>query len=459
MAEEAAAEVMPIVSRQDLEANTQTNSVGATQDEKVALGDPHIIPDGGWQAWATVGGSWFISVCTFGYVNAYGVYQAYYIQTLLPSYSPSTISWIGSFQTCLLFLCGLVAGRLFDAGYFRPMMITGSVILIGSIFALSAVQVDGYYQVFLAQAIGQGLGLGIIYLPSLAVLGQHFKKRRSTAMGIAVSGSSVGGIVFPILLNNVFEERGFEWGVRAMGFFMLGALLLANLLMRSNYPKKQQALKVPSSLKLLRDPPYIVAVAGAWLIGLGLFFYIQLYAETVGISGSIAFYTLAIINAASILGRTLPNLIADKFGPITVLIPASTIAGALVFALLGITNIAGLIIVCILYGFFSGAYVSLLGPVFASMSDHVSEIGSVAGRQPLRVAANIIVRLRMGLAFAFLGFSALIGTPIDGALLGNGPEYFWWKAVLFSAVTMLAGCATLGVSWVLQGTKKGTRWV
>ncbi|KZP00827.1 MFS general substrate transporter [Calocera viscosa TUFC12733] len=443
MAEEAAAEVIPIEQREDLESSTPVNNVGVTGcDKEIEEANIHVIPDGGWQAWSTVAGSWFVSICSFGYVNAYGVYQAYYIQELLPSYSPSAISWIGSLQTCLLFLIGLVAGRLFDKGYFRHMMIIGSVVFIGSIFALSAVEVDGYYQVFLAQAVGQGLGLGIIYLPSLAVIGHHFKKRRNTAMGLSVSGSSLGGIIFPILLNNVFEQRGFKWGVRAMGFFMLGALLIANLLMIPNYPPRHQAMKPPSPLKLLHDPPYMVAVAGAWFLGLGLFFYIQLYAETVGISGTVSFYALAMINAASIVGRTLPNLIADKFGPITVLIPASTIAGALVFALLGIKNIAGLVIVCILYGFFSGAYISLIGPMFASMSDHVSEIG-----------------LRMGLAFALLGFSVLIGTPIDGALLGSGPVYFWWKAVLFSAVTMLAGCATLVISRQLLQKKKGKRWV
>ncbi|EJU01043.1 MFS general substrate transporter [Dacryopinax primogenitus] len=405
-----------------------------------------------------------MSMCTFGYINAYGVYQAYYVQTLLPSYSPSAISCIGSLQTCLLFLCGLVTGRLFDAGYFRPMMIGGGVLVVGCIFAQSAVQVDGYYQVFLSQAIGQGVGLGIVYLPSLAVLGQHFQKHRSTATGVAVAGSSFGGIVFPILLNNVFQSRGFQWSVRAMGFFQLGAMIIANLLMSTNYNPYQKAMKPPSPLKLLRDIP---CRCGGWNVDnrsrtlLHLFvtvlgvlckylrqasvFYIQLYAETVGISDTVAFYTLAIINAVSIFGRTLPNLLADKFGPLTVLIPCSVIAGTLVFTLLGVKNVAGLVIVCIMYSFWSGAYVSLAGPMFASMADNLSEIG-----------------LRMGLAFVFLGFSALIGTPIDGALLGEeGPSTLGGKLFFLAGqrkVTMLAGCGLLVVGWSLL-RKKNKRWV
>ncbi|KZT61355.1 MFS general substrate transporter [Calocera cornea HHB12733] len=364
-------------------ASSLTNVTDHKGDEAAVTTEPardaHVIPDGGLRAWATVGGCWIISMCTFGYVNTYGVYQAYYIETLLPSYSASAISWIGSLQTCLLFLAGLVAGRWFDAGYFQHMMVGGSILLVGCIFGLSAAEPDAYWQVFLAQAVGQGVGLGLLYLPSVAVVGHHFLKRRSIAMGIAATGSSVGGIVFPILLNNVFQERGFGWGVRALGFFMLGALLLANLLCSTNYHPHQRMMKPPSPIKLLRDPPYLFGVTSVCIIGLGLylvFFYVQLYAETQGISETVAFYTLAMLNGASVFGRTVPNYLADKVGPITVLIPASALAGTIVFALLGIRDVASLAVVCMLYGFFSGAYVSLLGPTFASMADDVSEIGS-----------------------------------------------------------------------------------
>lgn len=46
-----------------------------------------------------------------------------------------------------------------------------------------------------------GLGLGLTFLPSLSVVGHHFRARRALAVGVAISGSSAGGIVFPIMLN------------------------------------------------------------------------------------------------------------------------------------------------------------------------------------------------------------------------------------------------------------------
>ena len=46
-----------------------------------------------------------------------------------------------------------------------------------------------------------GFGLGLTFLPSLSIIGHHFRTRRALAVGIVISGSSAGGIVFPIMLN------------------------------------------------------------------------------------------------------------------------------------------------------------------------------------------------------------------------------------------------------------------
>lgn len=45
----------------------------------------------------------------------------------------------------------------------------------------------------------------------------------------------------------------------------------------------------------------------------------QVFAETHGISQSLTFYTLAILNAASIFGRISPNFLADKLGSLNLL--------------------------------------------------------------------------------------------------------------------------------------------
>ena len=69
---------------------------------------------------------------------------------------------------------------------------------------------------------------------------------------------------------------------------------------------------------------------------------------------------LSILNASSIFGRVLPNFVADKIGSYNMLIPMAFVTGVLIFAWLGIHDAAGMIVFAVLYGFFSGAYISLL---------------------------------------------------------------------------------------------------
>jgi hypothetical protein len=45
----------------------------------------------------------------------------------------------------------------------------------------------------LAQAVGIGIGVGLMFLPIVSVVSQYFFKRRSLAIGIATTGSSAGG--------------------------------------------------------------------------------------------------------------------------------------------------------------------------------------------------------------------------------------------------------------------------
>lgn len=65
----------------------------------------------------------------------------------------------------------------------------------------------------------------------------------------------------------------------------------------------------------------------------------------------------------------------------------------------------------------------------------------------------------MGLPFVALSVAALIGSPITGKLLGDGPDFHWWKASTFSGVTGLTGFTFLLVARFMQAKRKGTQKV
>ena len=90
----------------------------------------------------------------------------------------------------------------------HQMIALGSIIQVLSMLMLSLAHRNQYYQagpnityheidpepflqVFLAQAVGIGLGQSLLFLPSLTIIGHHFKCRRALATGIAVSVSLI----------------------------------------------------------------------------------------------------------------------------------------------------------------------------------------------------------------------------------------------------------------------------
>jgi MFS family permease len=129
-----------------------------------------------------------------GFTLTYGAFQAYYREVLLPSNSQSSISWIGTVQAWLLIFVGVLSGPLFDLGYFRSMLIIGNFLVVFGIMMLSLSTT--YWQVFLSQGVCMGLGAGLLYIPSLALVGIWFEKKRSLALGIVMSGIAVGGVIY-----------------------------------------------------------------------------------------------------------------------------------------------------------------------------------------------------------------------------------------------------------------------
>ncbi|TFY50494.1 hypothetical protein EVJ58_g11027 [Rhodofomes roseus] len=330
-------------------------------------------------------------------------------------------------------------------------MVFGSVLYVFSLFMVSLAHVTSYYQVYLSLGIGMGLGSGLLYVPAVAIQAHYWKERRALAMGVVITGSSFGGIIYPILLNQLLFDRqiGFGPSVRATAYLTLGLLVVANCLMllglstgtaKGNAPPPR-----PFSMRaVLTDVAYMVSVAGFFMVFWGLFFpyfYLQLFAVSHGLNATFGFYTLAILNAGSVFGRTMPNMLADHLGPLNMLTAVSFGAGILILALFGISSVASVAVFAVLYGFFSGAVLSLVSPALASLSPHPSQIGA-----------------RLGIAFFLGSVCNLTGTPIDGALLTAGP-YHWYRPIIFSATTILVGAFVIGVGRTLNARRRGTPWV
>lgn len=381
------------------------------------------IPDGGTAAWLQVLGSWVTLVATWGLVNTFGVFQAYYETTLLTSSSSSSISWIGSLQACLLQLVGVVAGPLYDAGYFRHLLISGLFLIVFGQFMISLG--TEYWHFLLAQGVCVGVGMGFIMLPSTAILSQYFTTKRAFAIGIASTGSPLAGIVFPIIFSRLVSGIGFGWATRVIAFILLGLSVIPIVFMKTRVPPSGRARALVDT-SALKDEVFVLFVAASFFMFLCLytaFFYIQLFCELHHLSSlDFAPYTVTLLNVGSVFGRILPNYLADKIGSVNVIIVCAAVSAILLYGWLGIHNLAGLIVFALLYGMFSGGVVSVLPSAILTMSPDMSRVGT-----------------RMGMTFTLAGISVLVGTPIAGAILGGYSESEWMGVIGYSAAGLTLG--------------------
>lgn len=167
---------------------------------------------------------------------------------------------MGSIQIFLLFFLGTFTGRALDAGYFRPLMLIGSILVVVGIFTASFATV--YWQLFLSQGLCVGVGSGMIFCPSLALCSTYFHKKKAWAIGVGVVGSATGGIVIPLVVKALLPKVGFAWTMRAVGLITLVGLGVTNVIMRPRLkPRKVGNLVEWAAFK---ERPYALFAAGSF---------------------------------------------------------------------------------------------------------------------------------------------------------------------------------------------------
>lgn len=93
-------------------------------------------------------------------------------------------------SVCVL-LVGACTGPVFDRGYLRFLLLVGSFGVVFGFMMLSLCK--EFWQAMLAQGFCIGLGGGMLFVPSVAILPTYFSTKIGLAIGLAAAGSSMGG--------------------------------------------------------------------------------------------------------------------------------------------------------------------------------------------------------------------------------------------------------------------------
>jgi MFS family permease len=280
----------------------------------------------------------------------------------------------------------------------------------------------------------------MLFYPAMSAAVTWFFEKRAMALGIAASGSGLGGVIFPIIVSRLIPQVGFGWTMRICAFLVLGLMIVTNLSIISRIPPHPRPVSWRDFIMPFAELPFFLLTFGSFLMFMGNFAplttckpllshtglflpfnFLILVATQRHVSESLTIYLVSILNAGSIFGRILPTFLADKIGRFTVFVAVSALSCILIVALwLPGSGTGATIAFCVLFGFTSGAVVALPPTLVASISD-VKQIG-----------------VRTGAMFSWVAVAVLVGSPIGGQLYtANNGSYKTMQ--IFSSVLTAAG--------------------
>lgn len=423
-------------------SRVETNKLGVLKSAlsrtstKSSWKDPGPPPDGGLKAWIQVLMGHLVIMNTWGFINSFGVFQAYYVKEL--QRPPSDVAWVGSMQVFLLFFIGTFSGRLTDGGFFKEVFLAGSFVSVFGIFMTSLS--TKYWQLFLAQGVCCGIGNGLLFCPTISLVSTYFSTKRSLALGICATGSAVGGMVFPVMVQQLLPRAGFGWTMRSLGFFQLVSLLFCNIFTKPRIPPRRAGPVVEWSA--FKELPYTFFAIGMFFTFWGVyfpFFFLGSFArDIIGLSYGTSLNLILVLNGAGFLGRILPNWVADRWvGPLNVMVPVAITSALIMYLWVLVESEAGLYAWAVVYGTVGSAVQSLFPAILSSLTTDLRKRGT-----------------RMGMTFTIVSFAVLTGPPIAGALVTAADGKYVY-AQMFAATSVAVGMALMAAGRIAQ---TGMKW-
>jgi sugar phosphate permease len=273
------------------------------------------------RGWLIVASLFVVLLLVFG--SGYNT-VAVFVPALLrafPYWSRAEVALLPSLLALSAGVSVLPIGWLLDRVEARFVMVFGAV--ASGLAFLIASRANALFPMMAAYMI---LGVGITaatVLPGSLVLANWFDARRGLAMGIAISGTTVGGMVMTLVASSVILGWGWRMAYVALGVPMIVvAVPLVAMTIRSR-PPGMMRLSIAQSASQLEgfETPDALRARSFWMLVIahlcfgfaaaGAVVHMVAYLEGVGYKASSAALAMSVFFGCAALGKVAMGYVAD----------------------------------------------------------------------------------------------------------------------------------------------------
>ncbi|KAF8980425.1 hypothetical protein BGZ46_004210 [Entomortierella lignicola] len=291
----------------------------------------------------------------------------------------------------------------------------------------------------------------ILYYPAIGAPSHWFNARRGLALGIAVSGTGVGGLILAPSTQALVDNIGISWTLRILAIIYVVICGGASLMIEIPVPK-------PASTSINEEyneelPPNPKSIFASFFSELKIFkdaeFFSLTFAQIAACIAYATFIGLTPQNGALIAGissgsssieRIVLGLAADHFPKTIIISSCAWITAGSVLIILALAKSFGVYLLFgLVYGFFSGTYFTII-PLVLSETFGADQITTL-----------------IGLMYASSGFGILAGAPVAGVLLDASKPNITYAPIIFTAggaLLLAAICVSCWVIFKRQNKKK-----
>jgi MFS family permease len=325
--------------------------------------------------------SFALQALGWGLFNSFGVFFKPLIAEF--AWPRAVISSAISFAMIVFGTAGILQGRLSDRFGPRIIMTAGGVLLGAGYLLMSQVATVWHLYLFCSLLIGVGIsGTDVVLLSTTA---RWFVKKRGMMTGIIKTGTGVGMLIMPLVINGLITAYGWRTAFVVLGAAVLFCYCLCSQFLvrdpgkmglapdggKNEHPFNQAAPEGGMTLQQAARTVQFWTICFSFLlvffcVGI-ILMHIVTHAIDLGIAPAHAATILSGVGGASIVGRFVMGGAGDRIGNrAALLICFVCLVSSLVWLQLA-DRFWMLFLFAIVYGLAHGGFFTLISPFIAEL--------------------------------------------------------------------------------------------